>query len=186
MDLVRARDPDALASFYDGHAARANEYCALVYDPDHVDDAPLATFVDFLGRLASAGADVNLDELLWKVTRGAAAGRAEVRAEVGVVPVGAVPVGAVPASPRSAVHRSARTEPSATCFAMPELLAASASGELRHRQVDRHLVDCSVCQAAVERFRQAEGTFAREPREQPSGEIRRAWLEIARGHTPAE
>lgn len=128
--------------------------------PQLVDEATFVSFVDFLGRLDGASADADLDELLWKATRGSAAGRAEVRKEAGRVP--------------------GRAEPGATCRAMPELLAAYASGELaRNGQLDQHLVECAVCRTTATRFRQAEAAFSQEPREQPPEEIRRVWLEIA-------
>jgi hypothetical protein len=133
-----------------------------------VDEATFVAFRDFLGRLVTADPDADLDDLLWKATRGAAAGRAEVNSnsrEGG-------------GATRSATQR----EPEATCLAMPELLAAYASGELpRNGQLDRHLVGCTVCRATATRFRAAEGALTIKPREQPPKVIRRAWLEIARG-----
>ena len=166
VDAVRARDRDALASFYDERAGRVREYCALVCPAELVDEATLVAFVDFLGRLDRAPASLDLDELLCTSTRGAAAGRAE--------------VGEAPASSRSARRRSPRAEPGPTCLAMPELLAAYASGELASNgQLDQHLVECAVCRTTATRFRQAEGAFTREPREQPPDEVRRVWLEIA-------
>lgn len=169
MDPVRARDLDALGHFYDRHAGNVREYCAVVCPAELVDEATFVAFADFLGRLASADPDADLDDLLWKATRGAAAGRAEVRGEGRQTA----------ASPRG----PARTEPDATCLAMPELLAAYASRELpRNGQLDRHLVGCAVCRATARRFREAEGALTTTPRQEPPKFIRRAWLEIARSN----
>jgi len=167
VDPVRARDPDALASFYDRRAGKVREYCSVVCPAQFVDEATFVAFRDFLGRMMDAGPDADLDDLLWKATRGAAAGRAEVRADG-----------------RDSSRRSGTAAPEATCLAMPELLAAYASGELRRNgQLDRHLVECAVCRATATRFRAAESAFTREPREQPPKVIRRAWLEIAAGRS---
>ena len=166
VSTLRGRDPYALGTFYYGHAGKVREYCKLICPAPLVDEATFVAFVDFLGRLDTAGAEVDLDELLWKATRGSAAGRAEVQ-------------DAAPAE-RTSSRRSGPTEPGATCRAMPELLAAYASGELaRNGQLDRHLVECSVCRTTATRFRQAEGSFSKDARELPPGEIRRVWLEIA-------
>jgi hypothetical protein len=160
VDPVRARDPDALANFYDRHAGNVREYCALICPEPFVDEATFVAFRDFLARMADADADADLDELLWKAARGAAAGRADVFAEVG--------------------DGDAETQPEATCLAMPELLAAYVSGELpRLGDLDRHLVDCAVCRSTAIRFRDAEGAFTHSAEEQPPPAIRRAWIEIA-------
>ncbi|HWF33907.1 MAG TPA: hypothetical protein VG295_01000, partial [Solirubrobacteraceae bacterium] len=108
MDPVRARDPEALAEFYDRNAGNVREYCALICPEQFVDEATFVAFRDFLARMVDADGEDDLDELLWKATRGAAAGRAEVGGEDGA-------------------HGGAAT---ATCLAMPELLAAYVSGEL--------------------------------------------------------
>jgi hypothetical protein len=171
VDPVRARDPDALVRFYDSHAANVRQYCAIVCPAELVDEATFVAFADFLGRLdrADADADVDLDDLLRKATRGAAAGRAAVSGDAGSTN-----------APRGS-RRAVRTEPEATCLAMPELLAAYASGELpRNGQLDRHLVGCSVCRATATRLRDAEGAFTLSARQSPPNDIRRAWIEIAR------
>jgi hypothetical protein len=172
VDPVRARDPDALASFYDRRAGKVREYCAIICPPQFVDEATFVAFRDFLGRLPDndSHVDINLDELLWKATRGAAAGRAEIRPEGRDLT----------ASQRSSRRGVAAPDPDTTCLAMPELLAAYASGELRRNgELDRHVVGCPFCRVTATRFRAAEAAFAREPREQPSKAIRRAWLQIA-------
>jgi hypothetical protein len=171
MDPARARE--ALASFYDGRAGKVREYCATVCPAEFVDEATFAAFRDFLGRMGNAGPDTDVDDLLWKATRGAAAGRAEVR-EAGDPQHGGFP------QPKP-------TEPGATCLAMPELIAAYVSGELpRNSKLDRHLVECPVCRRTAKRFREAEGAFSAEPHEQPPEAIRRAWLEIATSEHAAE
>jgi hypothetical protein len=168
VTALRARSPESLAGFYDDHAGKVREYCALICPAELVDEATFVAFVDFLGRMDGARADDDLDELLWKATRGAAAGRAEVRD--------------APTSKRVGSRRSGKSEPGPTCRAMPELLAAYASGELaRNAQLDKHLLECSVCRTTATRFRQAEGAFSRDARERPPEEIRRVWLEIAMG-----
>lgn len=172
VDPVRSRDPEALATFYDQRAGKVREYCAMICPPQFVDEATFVAFRDFLGRLDDdlAHTDIgDLDELLWKSARGAAAGRAEVR---------------VNGRDQSAAQRSRRgsspNELHTTCLAMPELLAAYASGDLRRNgELDKHVVECPVCRVTATRFRAAEGAFAREPREQPPKAIRRAWLQIA-------
>ncbi|MDQ6805616.1 MAG: hypothetical protein M3065_11760 [Actinomycetota bacterium] len=167
MDPVRALDPDALADFYDRHAGNVREYCALICPEQFADEATFVAFRDFLARMGDADVEEDLDELLWKATRGAAAGRAEVRAEVGSAQGGELPQTTV-------------TQPQATCLAMPELLAAYVSGELpRNGDLDRHLVDCLVCRSTAMRFRDAEAAFTHTSGEQPPETIRRAWLEIA-------
>lgn len=166
VTALRSRDPKRLAGFYDEHAARVKEYCALICPSPLVDEAAFVAFVDFLGRLDGADAEEDMDELLWKATRGSAAGRAEVRD--------------APSPKRLGGRRSAKSEPGPICRAMPELLAAYASGELaRTGQLDKHLLECSVCRTTATRFRQAEGAFTRKSRDLPSEEIRRVWLEIA-------
>lgn len=172
---LRARDPETIADFYDRRAGTVREYCLLVCEARSVADATLASFIDFLGRLDEVGDDADVDELLWKATRSAAAGRAEVRVESRQVP-----------SP----HRFRRTAPVATapgriCRAMPELLAAYANGELVRREpVDEHLADCAMCRTTVTRFRRAEGAFTREPSGQPDAKVREAWLELTARRAP--
>jgi hypothetical protein len=171
--LAFSRDPEALASFYDERAGRVSEYCMLVCQSALVDEATFAAFIDFLGRLTEVGPEADLDDLLRKATRSAAAGRAEVRAEVREV--------VVPARHRRSARKPAPAlGPGAICQAMPELLAAYANGELAgHEQLDEHLAGCSVCRTTATRFRRAEAAFTREPSRAPDQEIRRVWLEIA-------
>jgi hypothetical protein len=167
VDPVRDRDPHALASFFDSHAGNVMEYCSIVCPAGKVDEATFVAFADFLGRLAEADPDADLDDLLRKATRGAAAGRAEVGSDTR-------------GSTSARAPQTTRAQPEATCFAMPELLAAYASGELpRNGQLDRHLVGCKVCRATATRFRAAEDAFTLEARDPPPTAVRRAWLELA-------
>jgi len=166
VDSVLARDPEALAAFYDRRAGTVREYCALICPADLVDEATFVAFVDFLGRVDAAGEDADFDELLWRSTRGSAAGR--------------VQVADAPSSDGPASDPTGVTEPGPICRAMPELLAAYVSGELApDAELDRHLVECAVCRRTAKRFREAEAAFTREPGESPPEEIRRRWLEIA-------
>ncbi|MDQ6775383.1 MAG: hypothetical protein M3071_03980 [Actinomycetota bacterium] len=163
MDPVDTRD--AWASFYDGHAANVRQYCAMICPAQFVDEATFVAFRDFLARLAEAGPDPDVDDLLRKATRGAAAGRVEVRAQIEEAAEGLA---------------QTRTEPGPACLAMPELIAAYVSGELpRDSGLDEHVVECAVCQSTAIRFRDAESAFTAELSEQPPDAIRRAWLEIA-------
>jgi hypothetical protein len=162
---------ETLASFYDEHAGKVRQYCTMICPAQFVDEATFVAFRDFLARLAEAGPDADADDLLWKATRGAAAGRAEVSAHVDHA-------GGFP---------QARIEPGATCLAMPELLAAYVSGELpRNSELDEHLVECKVCRSTAIRFRDAEAAFTTEAHEQPPEAIRRAWLEVASNGATAD
>ncbi|HWF75370.1 MAG TPA: hypothetical protein VG186_18630 [Solirubrobacteraceae bacterium] len=165
MEFAHGRE--ALANFYDEHAGNVRQYCAMICPAPFVDEATFVAFRDFLARLAQAGPEPDVEDLLWKATRGAAAGRAEVRAHVD-------------SSSGGFPQTQTRTEPGATCLAMPELLAAYVSRELpRNGELDEHLLECAVCRSTAMRFRDAETAFTTEPRERPPDEIRRAWLEIA-------
>lgn len=169
---MAARDPAALASFYDDHAGRVREYCLLAVGPEAVEEATFASFVDFLGRLAESGDVEDLEELLRKATRSAAAGRTEVRSEAREVQA--------PAHRPNFRKSSHGSEPGPVCHAMPELLAAYANGELTgSEQLDEHLEGCAVCRTTATRFRRAEAAFDRVPSREPDPEIRQVWLEIA-------
>ncbi|HWC87388.1 MAG TPA: hypothetical protein VG388_12680 [Solirubrobacteraceae bacterium] len=171
--LLFARDPEALASFYDEYAGKVREYCVLACRAPLVEEATFAAFIDFLGRLTEAGEGADLDDLLRKATRSAAAGRAEVRSEVREV--------VVPSRHRRGGRKHASPSgPGPVCQAMPELLAAYANGELAgHEELDDHLAGCSVCRTTTTRFRRAEAAFTREASQSPDEEIRRVWLEVA-------
>jgi hypothetical protein len=165
--LIRDGDPDAAAGFYDGRAGSVREYCASLCPAGLVDEATLAAFVDFLGRLEHAGEDADVDELVLQATRTSAAGRLRI------------------VGPRSALGRllgrGGQPGNQPECQSMPELLAAEANGELPaeqrgHRQ---HLQHCAVCKVTAARLREAEWAFIRQPDGQPGPDVRRRWLEIA-------
>ena len=74
--LMARGDRDAVAGFYDARAPSVREYCAELCAPELVDEAALATFVAFLGRVRDAPQDADADDLLRRSTRVAAASRA--------------------------------------------------------------------------------------------------------------
>jgi hypothetical protein len=149
--LLRARDRDALAGFFDARAGYVHAYCASICPPDDVDAATLAAFVEFLTRAPGAGSDDDLDLLLVKATRSSAAGRVEVRSSAPV------------------------------CRAMPEVLAARANGEhIRSEQAfAAHLDDCATCRETATRLLGAEQSLKGEPRGGPAADVKETWLEIA-------
>jgi outer membrane biosynthesis protein TonB len=152
VDLILSGDQDALAGYYDGRAPSVYEYCAQVSRNEHVEEAVLASFADFLGRVRAAGAEADLDELLRKSTRTAAASRMQVS------------------------HSR-----DATCRSMPELIAARANGELPHDEgpIKAHLEGCRSCRQAAQRLVDAEDALVRSASRQPPEEVRTAWLLIA-------
>jgi hypothetical protein len=165
--LIREGDPDAVAGFYDGRAGSVREYCASLCPAALVDEATLAAFVDFLGRLENADDDADVDELVLQATRTSAAGRLRI-------------VGP-PSTVGRLLGRGAQAGNQPECQSMPELLAAQANGELPaeqhgHRQ---HLKRCRVCQVTAARLGEAEWAFIRQPEGQPGPDVRRRWLEIA-------
>jgi hypothetical protein len=134
-ELIRAGDADALAGFRDANAGRVRGYCAEACRPDLVEEAVDAAFAELVGRLRTrpeVEVEVEVDELLIKATRSAAAGR------------------------------FAETSADATCLAVPELLAAHANGELRsgEERVTSHVERCPVCTATAIRMLAAERAFA--------------------------
>jgi hypothetical protein len=144
-ELILADDSDAIAGFRDAHIHKIRAYCEEACPADLVEEARDAAFVDFLGRLRLSDArEVDLDDLLLKATRAAAAGRFDVSA------------GAESGGRRG--HTKAREQ---ICLAIPELLAAYANGELatEERQARRHLERCPICAATIERMSRAERRF---------------------------
>jgi hypothetical protein len=142
-ELILADDADAIAGFRDAHVHKVRAYCEVACAGELVNEAELAAFVDFLARVPLSDArETDLDDLLLKATRGAAAGRFEV-------------------SPGSGGRRAHAKAPEHICLAMPELLAACANGELTsdERQARRHLERCPICTATVDRMNQAERRF---------------------------
>jgi hypothetical protein len=142
--LILAGDPDAIAGFRDSHVHRIRRYVAEACPPELRDEAADATFVNFLGRVATAQ-DGNLEELLLNSTRSCAAGRFDVQAPAGA-------------------HRHAGA-PEPVCLAMPELLAAFANDELpgQHDAAQHHLDHCPTCAATAERMALAEQAFTQAP-----------------------
>jgi hypothetical protein len=144
-ELILADDSDAIAGFRDAHIHKIRAYCEEACPADLVEEARDAAFVDFLGRLRLSDArEVDLDDLLLKATRAAAAGRFDVSAGA-----------------ESGGRRGHTKAPEQICLAIPELLAAYANGELatEERQARRHLERCPVCTATVERMNRAERRF---------------------------
>jgi hypothetical protein len=155
-DLIRDRDRDALTGFYDGRAGYVAAYSAALCPADKVGDATLAAFCDFLARIAGAGRagpEIDVDLLLVKATRGSAAARIEI------------------------------ADRPVACRAAPELLAASANGELAHgdRALAEHLEECATCQATAQRLLDAERQLKEAPSAEPPADVRAAWLRIALG-----
>jgi hypothetical protein len=144
-ELILADDGDAIAGFRDAHIHKIRAYCEEACPADLVEEARDAAFVDFLGRLRLSDArETDLDDLLLKATRAAAAGRFN-------VVLGAEAGG----------RRGHAKAPEQICLAMPELLAAYANGELQgdERQSRRHLERCPTCAATIERMNRAERRF---------------------------
>jgi hypothetical protein len=125
--------------------------------PERARECAIAAFVEFLARVAVAGPDADLDLLLVKATRGCAAAR--------------IDVGQHPA----------------VCQAAPELLAASANGELAHddEALAGHLEGCATCQATAQQLLDAERALKEPPSADPPADVRDAWLRIALGEPAA-
>ena len=150
-ELLRARDLDALTGFYDARGPYVEAYCRAICRPEEVEDATLAAFTEFLARSSGAGVDDDLDLLLVKATRGAAA-------------------------TRMALDTSAPE-----CRSMPEVLAARANGEhLRdERPFASHLDECETCRDTAARLLDAEQALKGEPKSEPSASVRETWLALA-------
>lgn len=157
LRLIGERDPDAAAGFFDAHARSVRRYCEEVAAPERIDEATLAAFVDLLGRVESAPPGAELEELLVKATRNAAASRA-------------------------AVANARGPE----CHAMPDLLAAQINGELERdpRLLDEHRARCRVCQGTEERFAFADEGWTKPAAQEPAAEVRVAWLELMAERRP--
>jgi outer membrane biosynthesis protein TonB len=168
--LILAGDPDAIAGFRDSHVHRIRRYVAEACPAELRDEAAEATFVNFLGRVATAQ-DGDLEELLLRSTRSCAAGRFDVQAAAGA-------------------HRHAGG-PEPVCLAMPELLAAFANDELpgQHDAAQHHLDHCPTCAATAERMARAEQAFTEAPAWEAAPE---QWLAVvetpdrARGPAPPD
>jgi hypothetical protein len=152
-ELIRARDRDALAGFFDGRGGYVVAYCGGLCAPGLADEAALAAFVEFLARVDAAAPGSDLDLLLVKATRGCAAARLDLH------------------------------DAPAICRAAPELLAASANGELRHSDdaLARHLEQCERCQATAQRLLDGERALKDRPAAPATDELREEWLRVALG-----
>jgi hypothetical protein len=149
-DLLMARDRDAMTGFFDARAGYVRAYCAGILPAPAVEDATFAAFVEFLARVKGAGTDDNLDLLLVKATRSAAAGRMAIDS----------------------------SEPA--CRAMPEVLASRANGEHRRneRAFEAHLEACALCRETGRRLLGAEQELKGEPSAEPNPEVRDRWLAL--------
>jgi hypothetical protein len=152
-EMIRGRDRDALAGFFDGRGGYVVAYCDRLCAPALAEEAALAAFVDFLARVEAAPADGDLDLLLVKATRACAAARLDLR------------------------------DAPAICRSAPELLAASANGELRHddRALADHLEHCDLCQTTAQRLLESERALKERPDSTASDDLREQWLRIAVG-----
>lgn len=151
-ELIVSGDQDAVAGYYDGRAPSVYEYCTQICTPEQVEEAVLASFADFLGRVRGSGHGADLDDLLRKSTRGAAASRMRV---------------------------SNARDPA--CRSMPELIAARANGELPHDEaaINAHLEKCRSCRQVAERLVDAEDALVRPTSRTPAEEVRTKWLLVA-------
>ncbi len=139
-ELISDGDHDALHGFRDAHEAAVRAYCATVCAPEIVDQAVDASFGDLFGRLRAVGAaNADLEALLLKAARSAAAGRFAVE-----------------------VPDSAPADQTDICPFVPELLAARANGELDdgETELSRHVRTCAVCGGSEARMRAAERAYA--------------------------
>lgn len=149
--LIAQRDPDAAAGFFDAHSRSVRRYCEVVAADERLDEATLAAFVDLLGRITAAPHAADVEDLLRRATRGAAASRAEVADARG-----------------------------RECLAMPDLLAARLSGELERDQtmMDEHRERCPVCQRTEGLFATAEDGWPQPADREPPAQVRVAWLAL--------
>jgi hypothetical protein len=156
-ELIAGGDRDALTGYYDAHAGAVHEYCGRLCPPERLNEAVLAAFTDFLGRVAAAQADTDLDESLHKSARVAAAGRMDL---------------------------TGRREP--ICGFVPEVIVARTNREHRRDPValDEHLAACRFCQVTAQRLRDAEATLLGSSARPAPADVRTAWLQIASGVEP--
>ncbi len=128
VELIAGRHPGTAVDYYDAKAPIVRDYCAELCPPELVDDALLGAFIDLRARAAAAPRDADLDDLLRKAARAAAAARIQ---------------------PNEGFN--------APCRVVPDLLGAAMSDELADdRALNRHLGVCERCGAVAERFRRAE------------------------------
>jgi hypothetical protein len=129
--------PDLTETLSQEQLERVRAYCTEMCPGDFVEDATAAALLDFRARAGTAGPTDDVDELLARSIRSAAAARADPR------------VGSA-------------TSPGPECLAMPELLAARANNELPgdDRVIRQHLNECIVCETTFARMRRAEQILA--------------------------
>jgi hypothetical protein len=128
--VIRNGDADAFAGFYDSRIAVVRAYCDELCVPELADDAVRAAFVDFLGRLRQTDEEIDLDELLRKAARSAAAVR------MPVVPNAAC--AAMPELLAADANHERRGDAAA---------------------IQRHLERCASCRRTAARLMQAERAF---------------------------
>jgi hypothetical protein len=134
---IVARAERATTAFYDDHTEAVRSFCASLCPAERVEDAMEATFLDFVARVAAAPSDADREGLLRRAVREVAASRMD--PAVGADRASILPV----------------------CRAMPELLAASANGELpaEYEPLTEHLQSCEICQGNHRRMESAEAAF---------------------------
>ena len=156
-ELIVEGDPDALEGYYDAHAGTVHEYCAQLCPAARISEAVLAAFTDFLSRVTTAQPDVDLDELLRKSARVAAASRMDL---------------------------TGMRDP--VCRFVPEVIAARTNGEHRRDPVavDKHLDACRFCQTTAQRLLDAEETLRGSSARPGPADVRTAWLDIASRSEP--
>jgi len=143
-ELLRERDPDAVASFLRSWSGAVDRYCHTVCEPGLVAEAVETTFADFLEKVDRHPlGDDHLESALMRSTRLTAAEAARVDWDE-------------PGTPEE--DESVRFE----CELTPLYLAGSpgalASVEALAR-LDAHVLACPRCRAGARRFQAAEEAF---------------------------
>ena len=159
---LRARDPDALASFLGSWSGVVDRYCRAVCEPGLVAEAVEVTFADFLEKVDEHPIrDSHLESALKRSTRLTAAEAARIDWE----------------EPGPLEDDE---PPLFDCELTPLLLAGSprapASVEARAR-MDEHLLACARCQASASRFSTAEDAFSGSKEADVPDEVLEALLE---------
>lgn len=133
-----ARAERATTAFYDDQTEAVRSFCASLCPAERVEDAMEATFLDFVARVAAAPSDGDHEDLLRRAVREVAASRMD---------------------PAAGADRESIPP---VCRAMPELLAASANGELpaEYEPLTEHLQSCEICQGNQRRMEAAFGALA--------------------------
>jgi hypothetical protein len=140
QQLIADGDGDAIAGFHDSRIEKVRRFCELLCPPGLVESACAATFADFVGRVRTAAPDaVELDEVLLRAARSAAANRLELKRP----------------------ERRGGRDSGGTCADAAILLAAEQNGELKrpNRGLQRHVKRCWVCRLTAVRMSEAERVF---------------------------